>query len=137
MNRLRTDARDGGAAAVEFALVLPILLLLVFGIIDFGRAYHAQVTLTHGAREGVRVVAFGGTQADVQARLDAGALTPGALGPVSISSVVTCGTGDAELVLVEKFNFITPLPGLASFYGGSIADSTADLTGKAVMRCGG
>lgn len=133
MARLRMDT---GAAAVEFALLLPILLTLVFGIIDFGRAYHAQVTLTHGAREGVRVLAFGGTQADVQDRLDAGQLTP-ALSGVSISSALTCGTGDAELVLAQEFDFITPLPGLGIFYGGSTWSSTADLTGRAVMRCGG
>jgi len=40
----RSAARDRGAAAVEFALLLPVLLLLVFGIIDFGRALNAQIT---------------------------------------------------------------------------------------------
>ena len=39
---------------VEMAIVLPVLLLLVFGIIDFGRLYNTQVTLTHAAREGIR-----------------------------------------------------------------------------------
>ena len=47
-----------GAAAVEFALVLPILVLLVFGVIEFGRAYHARSTLAHAARQGVRVAAL-------------------------------------------------------------------------------
>ena len=51
----RRGARDRGAAAVEFALLLPLLLLIVFGIIDFGRALNAQITLTQAAREGARL----------------------------------------------------------------------------------
>ncbi|MGI9648242.1 MAG: TadE family protein [Acidimicrobiia bacterium] len=50
--------RDSGAALVEFAIVVPLLLLLVFGIIEFGRAYNAQNTLTHAAREGAREYAI-------------------------------------------------------------------------------
>ena len=53
---------DRGAAAVEFALLLPLLVLLVFGMIDFGRAINAQITITQAAREGARVLALpGGT----------------------------------------------------------------------------
>lgn len=133
--------RDRGAAAVEFALVLPILLLLVFGIVDFGRAYHEQVTLTHGAREGVRLLAFGGDYGDVQARLDNGTLLPGSSGDASISTgaSATCddSTDDAQLVLTEEFTFITPLPGFAALYGGTAWSSTISMSGKAVMRCGG
>ena len=39
-------APDRGSIAVEFALLLPMLLMIVFGIIDFGRALNAQITLT-------------------------------------------------------------------------------------------
>jgi Flp pilus assembly protein TadG len=48
-----------GAAAVEFALVLPIILLLLFGIIEFGRAWNVRQTLTDAAREGARLAAVG------------------------------------------------------------------------------
>lgn len=61
-DRLRSER---GAAAVEFGLVLPILLVLLLGIIDFGRAYHAQITLTHAAREGARAFAVNGDTAGV------------------------------------------------------------------------
>ncbi len=46
----RGDQR--GAALVEFALVLPLLTLLAFGVVDLGRAYRLKVELTNSAREG-------------------------------------------------------------------------------------
>ncbi len=66
-------ARDRGATAVEFALVLPLLLLLVCGIIDFGRALNAQITLTQAAREGARLEALGDSSGAVQTRTKAAA----------------------------------------------------------------
>lgn len=59
-----------GAAAVEFALVLPILLLLVFGIIEFGFIFNRWITVTHAAREGVRVLSLTGDIEDDPAALD-------------------------------------------------------------------
>lgn len=52
LTRFRREER--GAMVVEFGLVVPILLLLVFGIIDFGRAYYTLNNLTSAVREGVR-----------------------------------------------------------------------------------
>jgi Flp pilus assembly protein TadG len=49
--KLRTE---DGAAAIEFALVLPILLLLVFGIIEFGFALYNKEVITNASREGAR-----------------------------------------------------------------------------------
>ena len=45
---------EGGQALAEMALALPILLVLVFGIIEFGSAWRAQQVITNAAREGVR-----------------------------------------------------------------------------------
>jgi Flp pilus assembly protein TadG len=45
---------EKGASAVEFALVLPILILLIFGIIQFGFIFNDYISITHAAREGVR-----------------------------------------------------------------------------------
>ena len=56
-NKLK-DSR--GVALIEFALVLPILLLLVLGIIEFGWIYNGYITLTGAAREGARVAAIDG-----------------------------------------------------------------------------
>lgn len=52
MNALRS--RPSGQALVEFALVLPILLLILMGIFDFGRAIFAYNEISNAAREGVR-----------------------------------------------------------------------------------
>lgn len=41
-----------GASAVEFAIILPILVIMVFGAIDFGRLFHARLIMTNMAREG-------------------------------------------------------------------------------------
>ncbi len=45
---------ENGHEVLEFAIVIPILLLLVFGIIEFGWIFHGYITLTGAAREGVR-----------------------------------------------------------------------------------
>lgn len=48
---------EKGQSAVEFALILPILLLLILGMIEYGWLLNAQITLTSAAREGARVAA--------------------------------------------------------------------------------
>ena len=45
---------QNGAAVVEFAVVLPLLLLIVFGIIEFGFLMYNQAMLTNASREGAR-----------------------------------------------------------------------------------
>lgn len=44
-----------GQSLVETAMVLPVLAFLTFGLVDFGRAYYFQVSITNAAREGARV----------------------------------------------------------------------------------
>ena len=48
-----------GAALVELALTLPLLLLILLGIVEFGMIMHGQVMLVQGAREGARSAAIG------------------------------------------------------------------------------
>ncbi len=55
--RRRGHADERGAAAVEFALVVPILLLLLFGIIDYGYMLSFRQALSQGAAEGARAAA--------------------------------------------------------------------------------
>jgi Flp pilus assembly pilin Flp len=48
-----------GAAAVEFALLLPLIVLLLFGIIEFGLAFNTRIQATNAAREGARMAIVG------------------------------------------------------------------------------
>lgn len=53
--------RQGGLAAVELALLLPILCILLFGVIDFFRALQANIIMTNIGREGANLVSRGST----------------------------------------------------------------------------
>ena len=48
-----------GAAAVEFAIIIPVLVMILFGMFQFGIAYNNWIALTHAAREGARLAAVG------------------------------------------------------------------------------
>lgn len=51
---------EQGQAMVEMALVLPILILIVFGIIEFGRIFNAKLIVTNASREGARYASVNG-----------------------------------------------------------------------------
>ena len=50
---------EDGAAAVEFALLLPLLVVLLFGFIQFGTAFNTRIQATNAAREGARMAVVG------------------------------------------------------------------------------
>jgi len=93
---LRSQLRSQRSQAlIEFALVSPILLLLLFGVIDIGRAIFYYDTLNHAAREGARVAVRASNQlptnADVLSAVSAQMLgipvsEPCAQGPISSST---------------------------------------------------
>ncbi|MFX4261811.1 TadE/TadG family type IV pilus assembly protein [Pelotomaculum propionicicum] len=55
---------------MEFALVLPLLLILIFGAIEFGRIFHATHVITSAAREGARAAAVGNTDAQITTKVE-------------------------------------------------------------------
>jgi Flp pilus assembly protein TadG len=57
MRSLFARGREEGTTSIEFAIVAPIVLLLLLGILDFGRALNAYVTVGNAAREGLRYAA--------------------------------------------------------------------------------
>ena len=93
---VRGTQGDDGAAAVEFALVVPILLVLVFGIINFGFIFTAQISLNTAARDAARqgVVAggVGGTGATCATIANAARTNAGTVGaPASLVAVTVTG----------------------------------------------
>lgn len=62
--------RSRGQALVEFALVLPLFLLILAGMVDFGMGLNASITVTNAAREGARL----GTTKPIAASIDARAM---------------------------------------------------------------
>jgi Flp pilus assembly protein TadG len=54
MRRYRATHRDRGAAAVEFALVVPVLLMILFGIVDYGLFFNNSLSVKQGVREAAR-----------------------------------------------------------------------------------
>ena len=135
MNRPPTrgrTARDRGSVAVEFALVLPVLLLILFGVIDFGRALNAQIELTGAARDGARLAALGYSNAAVQARVVAAAPT---LSGVTVTVAANCPPGagptaDAQVDVSYQFSFITPIGAIAGFFGASGPGASIALTAQ-------
>jgi hypothetical protein len=126
---------DRGAAAVETALLLPVLLLIIFGIIDFGRLLNAQITLTEAGREGARAVAL---ETDPSPRVNTVMQNLGA--PDAIQSV-PCGPNpdpddDAQVTVEYTFSFITPVGALAGiFTGGGGFGGDVSMQGVGIMPC--
>jgi Flp pilus assembly protein TadG len=129
---------DRGAAAVEFALLLPLLLLLLFGIIDFGRALNAQITLTQAAREGARLAALGNTTDVVDSGTIAAATNLNlADSNVTISSPCPAGFApgsNAIVTVTYSFSFVTPVGAIAGLFGSGFG-SPITLTATGVMPC--
>lgn len=54
-----------GQALVEMAFVLPIILLIIMGMVEFGRIFNSYLIVTNASREGARVAVVGGTDTDI------------------------------------------------------------------------
>lgn len=98
----RTTQRQSlqrGQSLTEFAMILPLLLVLVLGVIEVGYALYEAHILAKLAREGSNLISRQTTLQDAQASIVAGASKPVAFGAKGrlIFSVVTTGTGGANL----------------------------------------
>lgn len=135
-NATPPSLRDRGASAVEMALVLPLLVAIVFGIIDFGRMLNAEIQLSQASREGVRLAALaagaGYSSADIASRVAQAAPNPGfgGSGATVSPSPVMCSTmsGPTDAATV---NVAYTFRGILFLAGG------VTLKQEAVMRCGG
>jgi hypothetical protein len=136
-NLRRWRPREQGQSLLEFALVIPIFLVLVLGIIDFGLGLRAWISITNAAREGARVGAVRGTCDEIEQQVidTSGGLvtsdeqieiTPGACDGGAGSSIV--------VTVSHEYELITPLGGLLSAFGGGVGlpssihiESTSDM----------
>src|SRR5579875_3070119 len=123
---------DRGAAAVEFALLLPVLLLIVFGL-------NAQITLTQAAREGARLDALGqSAQAVVQRTITAATGLGLTAGDVTETQACAPGAGpsaDADVQVSYRFTFITPVAAISTLFGASAIGGPVTMTARGVMPC--
>jgi Flp pilus assembly protein TadG len=143
VTRIRRLARDQGAELVEFAIVLPLLLLLIAGIVDFGFLFQQYEVVTNAAREGARIAVlpeYANLTADVQTRVSS-YVTAGGLSGTPTTTVDWAATLPAPggttvpavrvtVTYPHPFLFIGPVARL--FGGGSWG--TLMLSASTTMR---
>ena len=148
-NRLRILS-ERGAELIEFALVLPLLMLVILGIVDFGFVFQRLEVVTNAAREGARIAVLPGySTTDAQWRAwnyigDSGLTRTGTdptlsgTNPVitvtdttlSIPGGTTFPARSVQVVYTSGYVFVGSI---MSWFGGSIG--SVPLRGTAVMRC--
>lgn len=133
---------DRGGVLVEFALVVPILLVIFAGIVDFGLMMQRREVVTNAAREGARIAVLPGYDAtDVQARVNAylnDGLTAGASAnaATTVTAVTLPGVTPAvqmlqvDVAFTSSYTILGPLMGLV---GGSDFGSVT-LRARSTMR---
>jgi hypothetical protein len=148
MNSLRHRLRsERGAELIEFALVFPVLLLVVLGIVDFGFLFQRMEVITNAAREGARMAVLPGySQSDVQTRVcdyvrtgGVPTTTCGATGnpvvtidmafPIAMPAGTPMTAKRVQVVYTHQYLFIGPI---ASWFGGAF--TSVPISGVAVMR---
>lgn len=122
---MRSKQGERGAAAVELAVVLPVLMLLLWGIVEFGRGYSATLQLTSAVRKGARAAALvSGDPAAVTT--NAAGLSGVTVTPTPCPAPVSTGS-EAKVTATYPFTYDI------LFFG----KRTVTLKATAVMRCGG
>lgn len=112
---------------VEFAVILPVFVALVAGILGFGIAIHTQLELSTGAQEGARAAYLNRPLSDVQAAVvNAAAVTPPlTTADVTAATCTTASSGTDVQVSATRdvaFNWV-------------LGSTAITLTGRGVVRC--
>jgi Flp pilus assembly protein TadG len=130
---------------LEMVIVVPILLLLLFGIAEFGIALGQWQTLSNAAREGARLgIVFrdpascnaGAVQSQVASTVASYAAAMGmTLGAGSVNTTGACnGTGTQVSVRVTFPYTFQALPNIQTLFGGGAVPASINLTAAATMR---
>lgn len=132
---------ERGAVAVEFALILPLMLMLILGIIEFGFGYHAWDSTQNGVREGARLAAVDPSQTNIEARVRGASSF---LDQANLSVVIECApagstmftacpasvdwdVGDiVRITSSYSYDYITPLPGFVGLGANMSMTSRAE-----------
>ena len=125
----RTGER--GTALLEFALILPVLVLMVFGTIDFGQAIYVQNTLANAARDGAR---FASVDPSNTACIQTVAARNSSLANLSNADITVTRPGSIDLgqpVTVAVQSTYTPM---TSLIAGTIGLTSLTLHGSATMQ---
>lgn len=120
--------RRRAAAAVELAVVTPLLLTMLFGIIEFGYAFTVRQSLATAAREGARLAAMPGTtEAEVRARVEE------FLMPVGVTATDIMLTRATPENPTEVVRVIVPYQDI-SLLGGYFGEMNFNLEATCSMR---
>lgn len=133
MLKLLRLGNEKGQGMIEFALITPILLLMVFGIVEFGNLYRVKLSVDSALREGVRTASVQNTANDVailtSMQLVLSSLTTN---QVTISpSQATRQSGDNVTITVNyPYNTLTGfLNNVVSLFNGGSLTISANITG--------
>jgi len=127
--------REKGQSIVEFALVLPLILLIVCGIIDFGWLFYNQLTLNNACRDAARYAVVNATKSDLVSAVDEkaeqesrGLFKKGINTQVTFTNPTNPLEGDVVVTLTAEMNALTPVLFIIS--GGP----TRQLVSTVVMK---
>ena len=140
LHRAHRARSEAGQSLVEFAIVLPVLLAVVIGIFEFGRAWNVYQVITNAAREGARRGVVGTTASadEVETAVEgylASAALDEELAVVAIDGF-SDGPGTPLTVQVDypyQFQFLGPIVGFLGDGSGTLPGSIT-LSTTAVMR---
>jgi Flp pilus assembly protein TadG len=141
LKRLRSSS-ELGAEVVEMAIVTPLLLLVIMGVVDFGFLFQRYAVLTNAAMEGARVGTLPGYQipADVEARVQAyaasGGINPATITVEAIPATVPApngGTYPAVQVTVQHDYTLDYIGPIAAIFGGN-GSRTVTMRARSLMR---
>jgi Flp pilus assembly protein TadG len=137
MNIPTPEKKERGAAAVEFAIILPLLMLLIFGGIEFGLVMFNKQVLTNASREAARAGIVNATPRRSEEDMSAIALdycedylvtfnpaSPAPTVTITYEDPTSQGFG-TDLTVMVRYNYeFLLLPNLRNLFGGS---ATSDL----------
>ena len=134
---MRRVSREDGAAATEFALILPVLALILFGTLEFGRVWSQYQLYQGAAREGARCAAVQATEfsdCEIQPAIENAAAPYDPNGTASVKIAggnAPAGCTDADQGKDVQVSWVQPLDINIPFW----SDVTVTPTIKAVFRC--